>query len=162
VSLPHVSCVTCSSHLAGPRSGGDRWYAARPMSETPDQQASNNARDMLERELYWAEDATQRANLSTKELRVALHEFAAALKADQRTIIPWNEPQLGSTKRWRRRMKGGIYYLLRPVTRRYDRLLLDLASLARLLADRLAEAEGELDRLRQIVERPEASEQEIG
>lgn len=122
------------------------------MAETPDHGATgSDARAALERELYWAEDATPRTNLSTQELRVALHEFIAVMRADERAIIPRDEPLLGSARRWRRQFKGGMFYFLRPITHRYDRLLGDLATLNRMLADRLADAEAEIERLRGLV-----------
>jgi len=133
------------------------------MADTPDHGATgSNARLALERELYWAEDATPRTNLSTQELRVALHEFAAVMRADERAVIPRDEPLLGSARRWRRQFKGGMYYFLRPITHRYDRLLGDLATLNRILADRLADAEAEVQRLREIVEGREARREEDG
>jgi hypothetical protein len=49
-----------------------------------------------------------------------------------------------------------MYRAIRPVSRRYDRLLADLGTLTRMLADRLAEAEAEIERLRaQLDQRPE-------
>lgn len=133
------------------------------MADTADHGGTgSDARLALERELYWAEDATPRTNLSTQELRVALHEFAAVMRADERAIIPRDEPLLGSARRWRRQFKGGMYYFLRPITHRYDRLLGDLATLNRMLADRLADAEAEVHRLGEIVEGREAPREEDG
>jgi hypothetical protein len=40
------------------------------------------------------------------------------------------------------------YVALRPITHRYDRLLGDLATLTRMLAERLADAEAEIDALK--------------
>lgn len=132
------------------------------MADTSDRGAAGDARAALERELYWAEDATPRTNLSTQELRVALHEFAAVMRADERAVIPRDEPQLGSPRRWRRRLKGGMFFFLRPVLHRYDRLLGDLATLNRMLADRLADAEDEIERLREIARGREARREEDG
>jgi hypothetical protein len=133
------------------------------MTDAPDRDATGDyARLALERELYWAEDATPRTDLSTQELRVVLHEFIAVMRADERAIIPRDEPLIGSTRRWRRRFKGGLFFVLRPITHRYDRLLGDLALLARILADRLSDAESELERLRGIVEGREARGEESG
>src|SRR3990172_5558448 len=133
------------------------------MADSPDPPATgSDARAALERELYWAEDATPRTNLSTQELRVALHEFAAVMRADERAIIPRDEPLLGSARRWRRQFKGGMFYFLRPITHRYDRLLGDLATLNRMLADRLADAEAEIERLRGVVQGREARREEDG
>ena len=55
-----------------------------------------------------------------------------------------------------------MYYFLRPITHRYDRLLGDLATLNRILADRLADAEADVQRLRKIVEGREARPEEDG
>jgi uncharacterized small protein (DUF1192 family) len=46
-----------------------------------------------------------------------------------------------------------MYRAVRPVSRRYDRLLADLGTLTRMLADRLGEAEAEIERLRAELER---------
>lgn len=132
------------------------------MADTSDRGAAGDARLALERELYWAEEATPRTNLSTQEIRVALHDFAAVMRADERAVIPRGEPQLGSPRRWRRRLKGRMFFYLRPVVHRYDRLLGDLATLNRVLADRLADAEAEIERLREIVGGREDRREENG
>jgi hypothetical protein len=108
----------------------------------------DDARRTLERELYWAGDPTSVASRSTAELRIALHDFVAAMRADERSPIPRREPLLGSQAQWKRNAKLLMYRAFRPVSRRYDRLLGDLATLTRLLADRLADAEAEIERLR--------------
>ncbi len=125
-----------------------------PQSEAEDPRA------VLERELYWAGEATTPTSQSTRELRIALHDFAATMRADERSAIPRDEPQLGSPSRWKRKTKASFYVLLRPITHRYDRLLADLATLTRMLAERLADAEAEIARLREILEarRPEGPE----
>jgi hypothetical protein len=48
-----------------------------------------------------------------------------------------------------------IYQALRPVTHRYDRLLGDLAAMNRMLAERLADAEAEIDALRRRLDEPD-------
>ncbi len=121
------------------------------MPEQACDQASNaddDAREVLERELYWAGDPASAAARSTADLRVALHDFVAAMRADERSPIPRQEPLLGSQAPWKRSTKLLMYRAIRPVSRRYDRLLADLATLTRMLADRLAEAEAEIERLR--------------
>jgi hypothetical protein len=114
----------------------------------PASDPNDDARSVLERELYWAGDPTSVASRSTAELRIALHDFVAAMRADERSPIPRREPLLGSQAQWKRNAKLLIYRAFRPVSRRYDRLLGDLATLTRLLADRLADAEAEIERLR--------------
>jgi hypothetical protein len=108
----------------------------------------DDARRILERELYWAGDPTTAESGSTRQLRIALHDFAATLRADSRSRVPRQEPLLGSASRWKRNVKVSLYLALRPVTHRYDRLLADLATLTRMLAERLADAEAEIAQLR--------------
>jgi len=104
-------------------------------------------RASLEREMYWGEEASK-SHLSSGELRDAIHDFAALVRADEREVIPRGEPNLGSHSRWRRQAKLRMFRVLRPVTRRYDRLTGDLAELAQGLADRVAALEAEVARLR--------------
>ena len=118
------------------------------MAEGPDPSHAESSRVALERELYWAEESTSRATMDAQELRVVLQDFVAELRADERSPIPHNEPQIGSPHRWRRRLKAGIFYFLRPMRRRYDRLLGDLGELVAILAGRVAALETEVERLR--------------
>jgi hypothetical protein len=108
----------------------------------------DDARATLERELYWAGDPTSATSGTTEDLRIALHDFVATMRADERSPIPRQEPLLGSQAPWKRNAKLLMYRAVRPVSRRYDRLLADLATLTRMLADRLADAEAEIARLR--------------
>lgn len=112
----------------------------------------DDARSVLERELYWAGDPTPSGGRSTAELRIALHDFVASMRADERSPIPRQEPLLGSQATWKRNAKLLMYRASRPVSRRYDRLIGDLATLARMLADRLADAEAEIEKLRTALE----------
>jgi hypothetical protein len=105
-------------------------------------------REALERELYWAEDGTPRGDMGAQQIRVALREFAALLRADERAFVPHDEPQLSSQHRWRSQLKVGIFVVLRPMRRRYDRLLGELSELVAILATRVAEQEAELAGLR--------------
>ena len=114
--------------------------------------SDDDARFVLERELYWAGDASTSTSQSTRELRIALHDFAAAMRADERSRIPSREPLLGSASSWKRGVKVFSYTALRPITHRYDRLLGDLATLTRVVVERLAEAEAEIAVLRQDLE----------
>jgi hypothetical protein len=114
--------------------------------------SDDDARFVLERELYWAGDASTSTSQSTRELRIALHDFAAAMRADERSRIPSREPLLGSASSWKRSVKVFSYTALRPITHRYDRLLGDLATLTRVAVERLAEAEAEIAVLRQDLE----------
>lgn len=121
-------------------------------SVTDDPPGQDDARRVLERELYWAGDPSTSTSESTRQLRIALHDFAAAMRADSRSRVPRQEPLLGSSSRWKRSVKIFIYVALRPITHRYDRLLGDLATLSRMLAERLADAEAEIASLRETLE----------
>lgn len=112
----------------------------------------DDARSVLERELYWAGDPSTPTSESTRQLRIAFHDFAAAMRSDARSRIPRQEPLLGSASRWKRSVKVFFYVALRPITHRYDRLLGDLATLNRMLAERLADAEAEIASLRETLE----------
>lgn len=105
-------------------------------------------REALTRELYWAEEATPRSRMDTAGVRDALHDFALLMRDDERQIIPRGEPNLASRRRWRRRLKVRLFRLMRPISWRYDRLLADLGELSAALADRVAELEAEVERLR--------------
>jgi uncharacterized small protein (DUF1192 family) len=118
------------------------------MAERTDSPRAERSRGALERELYWAEETTSRATMDAQELRVVLQDLVAQMRADERSPIPRNEPQIGSPFRWRRRLKAGIFYFLRPMRRRYDRLLGDLGELVAILAGRVAALEAEVERLR--------------
>lgn len=105
--------------------------------------------DDLARELYWAGEGSSRAGMSTPDVRDALHDLAMRLRGDERAPIPRAEPYLASPSRWRRRLKQLLFRGLRPLSRRYDRLLADVTELAASLADRLVQAEAEIESLRE-------------
>jgi hypothetical protein len=128
------------------------------MAEQPDRPDAERSRVALERELYWAEETTSLATMDAQELRVVLLDLVAQMRADERSPIPRNEPQIGSPYRWRRRLKAGIFYFLRPMRRRYDRLLGDVGELVAILAGRVAALEAEVERLRAQREVPGADE----
>src|SRR4051794_32501754 len=108
------------------------------------------ADDALERELYWAEQRTTRGPTvhTIGELREALREFEALMLDDEKAMFPRAEPNLAAGSKSRRALKLRVYRFLRPVTRRYDRLIAELAGLTLSLAERLRETEAELGRLR--------------
>ena len=114
--------------------------------------SDNDLREALEREMYWAEEATPRSRMNTGDVRDALHDFAAAMREDEKQLIPRGEPNLASTKRWRRRLKVRLFRLFRPISWRYDRLLADQAELTAALADRVAVLEAEVHRLRRMAD----------
>lgn len=110
--------------------------------------SENDAKAALERELYWAEEATPRSRMDTGEVRDALHDFAMLMRADEKQVIPRGEPNLASRSRWRRQLKFRLFRLFRPISWRYDRLLADLGELNAALADRVAVLEAEIARLK--------------
>ena len=111
--------------------------------------SENELRDALGREMYWAEEATPRSRMDTPEVRDALHDFAILMRADEKAAIPRGEPGLASRGKWRRRLKFGLFRCLRPLFRRYDRLLGDLGELNSVLADRVLALEAEVRELKQ-------------
>ena len=111
------------------------------------------AAEAVLREMYWAEEATPRGRMTTADVRNELHDFAALMRADERTVIPRGEPNLAALSRWRRQLKLRLFRLLRPISWRYDRLLADHAELTTALAERLASAEAEIARLRAELDR---------
>jgi hypothetical protein len=110
--------------------------------------SDNETRDALAREMYWAEEATPRSKMDTAAVRDALHDFTLLMRDDEKQVIPRGEPNLASRKKWRRRLKVRLFRLFRPISWRYDRLLGDLGELNAALADRVAELEAEVERLR--------------
>lgn len=110
------------------------------------------ARRALERELYWAgRMGVPEPSRTTAELRERLARLAQELRRDAGQAAPWGDPGIVSGGRWRRRLKILLHRLLRPVSRRYDRITADLAETGVALADALLRAEAELDRLQHEV-----------
>ena len=109
--------------------------------------SENDARSALEREIYWAEDASVRSRMDTSEVRDLLHDFAMLMRADEKQAVPRGEPELGSGSRMRRKMKVFQFRLLRPMRRRNDRLLAEFGELAAALADRVVALETEVKEL---------------
>ncbi|MEP7060374.1 MAG: hypothetical protein ABI828_06550 [Actinomycetota bacterium] len=109
------------------------------------------ARDALARELYWAQEHAAKGGMATAQVRDRLRELATQVRADENVLIPLGEANLISAGRGRRVFKYRLYRIVRPVTRRYDRLIADHAELTKALADRLLAVEGELEELRQLL-----------
>jgi hypothetical protein len=118
--------------------------------------------EALERELYWAEQRTMRGPTvhTVGELREALREFEALMLDDEKAMFPRAEPNLAAGSKWRRALKLRVYRFLRPVTRRYDRLVAELAGLTLSLAERLRETEAEVSRLRAAAGDTRSSDEE--
>ena len=113
------------------------------------------AHEALERELYWAQERSARgpAIHTLAELRDALQDFEALLAADERSMYPRAEPYLAAGDRYRRAVKIRQWRLMRPITRRYDRLIGELAALTLSLAERLRETRGEVAQLREELDK---------
>lgn len=131
---------------------GDRSPGSRSVRATGD---ASDALSILARELYWAGDPVARTALDTGSVRERLHSFAHRLRVEARELYPSSETGLDRSPRLRRRTKRGLWYLNRFATLRYDRLLAELAELNVQLAERLAETERALERLRAERDDPE-------
>jgi hypothetical protein len=107
-----------------------------------------DALTILARELYWAGGPISRSPIDTGSLRERLHGFAQRMRIEALERYPSSEPGLDRARRLRRRTKRGLWYVFRFATLRYDRLLGELAELNVQLAERLAETERALERLR--------------
>ena len=86
-------------------------------------------------------------NGSTEALREALRSLETQLRHEVGESVPAGEPTLASLSRYRHALKTRQFRLMRPVSRRYDRLAADLAGLAAGLADRLSATEADVRRL---------------
>ena len=138
-AVPEVSTLT-TELLCGECKG--------PVLPSPPMTSENDARSALEREIYWAEDASARSRMDTSEVRDLLHDFAMLMRADEKQAVPRGEPELGSGSRMRRKTKVLQFRLLRPMRRRNDRLLAEFGELAAALADRVVALETEVKELR--------------
>ena len=104
-------------------------------------------KDALERELYWAAADDAASPLTpTAELRARLEELARTLHRQAGQAAPWGDPLLSTGSRWKRRFKIAMFRSLRPISRRYDRVTAELASIAVALSDRVARTEEDLRR----------------
>jgi hypothetical protein len=109
---------------------------------------SSDARAVLEREMYWLTDLGGGAHLGpTERLLIALERLERWLAHDANQRLPLGDQSLQTGSWWRRRVKGWLHRLVRPVSRRYDRITADLAGTGAGLARRLIEAEAEVRRL---------------
>jgi hypothetical protein len=110
------------------------------------------ARQALDRELYWRTDPVAGEPLSPAEdLRVRVEELARALRRDATQAAPWGDPSLSSSTGLKRKYKIALHRLLRPLTRRYDRISAELAAACVALADLARRSETESDQLRQEI-----------
>jgi hypothetical protein len=125
---------------------------------SPDDPAPDGTAAQLARDVYWASDGTPRGDVDARSVRGRLEAFAEQLHREQRQVIPYGDPVLGSPSGGRRAAKIAIWRLIRFSTRRYDRLLADLADLNAELAARLQASEDELARLREELAGREGNE----
>ena len=108
---------------------------------------AEGSHEILERELYWATGEGSTAPLTpSAELRAKLEELAQTLHRQWGQAAPWGDPLLTTGPRWKRRFKILMFRMLRPISRRYDRITADLATIGVALADRLARAEEDIRR----------------
>src|SRR4029453_1674825 len=119
-----------------------------PVLPSPPMTSENDARSALEREIYWAEDASVRSRMDTSEVRDLLHDFAMLMRADEKQAVPRGEPGLGAGSRLGRKTKVLQFRLLRPMRRRTDRLLAEFGELTAALADRVVALETEVKEMR--------------
>jgi hypothetical protein len=118
-------------------------------------------RQSLERELYWAGGQEPAALTPTAELRARLEEIAETLHRQWSQAAPWGDPLLTGGSGVKRRLKIALFRGLRPISRRYDRITAELASIGVGLADRLARAEDDLRRQEEEIARMARRLQEL-
>lgn len=108
---------------------------------------SDGAREILEREIYWASGESTPGSLTpSAELRARLDELAQTLHRQWGQAAPWGDPLLTTGAGWKRRFKILMFRSFRPISRRYDRITAELASIGLALADRLARTEDDVRR----------------
>jgi hypothetical protein len=118
----------------------------RHVSDEEREQPSEPPREALERELYWAQGEESASLTPTAELRARLEEIAETLHRQWGQAAPWGDPLLTGGSGIKRRLKIALFRMLRPISRRYDRITAELASIGVGMADRLARAEDDLRR----------------
>lgn len=115
--------------------------------------SGERARIALERELYWQDDQGIDAPGPFRDLRQRLEELADTLRSDLSRPFPSRDPYLFGGSRWRRGVKRVLYRLMRPITRRRDRMVVDLAGMTLEVLDHLARAQGDVHRLEEEIVR---------
>ena len=111
--------------------------------------ADETARQALERELYWLSGEEAEPSTKAEHARMAADRLLQRLRKDAVQAAPWGDPGLASGGGLRRRFKILLHRMLRPITRRYDRLAAELAAVQVALADCVLQLEAELRRLRE-------------
>jgi hypothetical protein len=115
----------------------------------------DGVREALERELYWAAEGGSDEPSRTQSARVAADRLAHRLRRDAQHAAPWGDPSLVSSRGLRRKVKLVLHRMMRPISRRYDRIGADLAGITVQLADSLLQLERDVRHLRQEVARLE-------
>jgi hypothetical protein len=125
-------------------------------------------REAFQRELYRHSDPVPPGDHPTEgqsvpvgggRLRRRLEQIAHELQRDASQAVPWTDPSLMSSRGLRGRYKLAIHRLIRPVSRRYDRITADLARACLDLTDLVIRSQDEARQLRQQVA---ALEERIG
>ena len=111
--------------------------------------ADETARQALERELYWLSGEEAEPSTKAEHARMAADRLLQRLRKDAVQAAPWGDPGLASGGGLRRRFKILLHRMLRPITRRYDRLAAELAAVQVAMADCVLQLEAELRRLRE-------------
>jgi hypothetical protein len=112
----------------------------------------DGVRAALERELYWATEGEGGERASrTQSARVAADRLAQRLRRDAFHAAPWGDLAIVNSRGFMRRVKIVLHRIMRPISRRYDRIGADLAQVTVQLADSLLQLERDLHHLREDV-----------
>lgn len=107
---------------------------------------------LLRREVYWARGSVQPIRADGISNRDRLYAFAIQRRTDESQRYPIDDVTLEAAWPLRRLIKIVVWRMTRFATRRYDRLLGELAELDAGVAERLLAAEDEIGRLRAEVD----------
>ena len=112
-------------------------------------------REAFDRELYRHSDPVRTesgtpgdAAGAPERLRRRLEEMAHELQSDTAQAAPWGDRSLASSRGFRGRYKLLIHRLVRPVSRRYDRVTAELARACADLSDLAIRSQTEARQLR--------------
>jgi hypothetical protein len=114
---------------------------------------TERARGTLERNMYWLGGDDGEAATRAQQARVAADRLLQRLRRDAAQAAPWGDPSIASGSGTRRRFRIVLHRMLRPITRRYDRLAAELAAVQVTLADCVLQLEAETNRLREELAR---------
>ena len=113
-----------------------------------DDAVADPAAELLRRELYWARGTLSGLRADGASSRDRLYAFAVQRRSDETQRYPFEESTLEAASPLRKLVKVVVWRATRFATRRYDRLLAELAELDAAVAERLVAAEEEVARLR--------------